>query len=141
MQRAKPGLHALLCLKIRNYLKDMNRVYLVFLILLFPILFLRAQEENVQLTADMQSSYVLYISPSCPFCQKVLRFCEENQISLKLKNLLEEEKYRTELIEKGGKLQVPALEFAGKILYESDLIIHHIMMNLQEDFEDELDQE
>lgn len=68
----------------------------------------------------------LFYFPSCPFCQKVLKFCEENRVELSLCNTRENSDYREELIRKGGKGQVPALEIEGKILYESNEIINYL---------------
>jgi len=69
------------------------------------------------------SDLVLYYFPSCPFCQKVLRFINDSNIKVTLKNTSEKEEYRQELIKVGGKPQVPCLFIDGKPLYESDDII------------------
>jgi len=69
------------------------------------------------------SSLTLYYFPSCPFCQKVLRFIQDHKIKVTLKNIHEKEEYRQELIKSGGMAQVPCLFIDGKPLYESDDII------------------
>lgn len=69
---------------------------------------------------------VLFYFASCPFCQKVLSFCDQNQIDLVLRDIQKDPKAKQELIELGGKKQVPALKVDGKILYESDAIIQYL---------------
>ncbi len=77
--------------------------------------------------------FLLYYLPTCPFCQKVLDFLKEHDDKLKitLKSISEEENL-SELMEKGGKRQVPFLidtdeDFA---LYESDDIIEYLRKRL-----------
>ena len=66
---------------------------------------------------------VLYYKPTCPFCQKVLNFLEENNLDVPLKNVDEDHKAREELLHLGGKTQVPCLFIDGKPLFESGDII------------------
>ncbi len=75
------------------------------------------------------SEYVLYYKPTCPYCQKVLKFMEMRCIELPLKNTLEPG-VREELVEIGGKPQVPCLVIDGKALYESSDIIAYMRENL-----------
>lgn len=67
----------------------------------------------------------LYYKAECPFCQKVLRFMEKNDIELELKDIHEEEN-KEFLIEEGGMNQVPCLFIDGKAMYESDDIIEFL---------------
>lgn len=69
------------------------------------------------------SHLTLYHKPGCPYCQKVITFTQQNGISVLLKNRDENLKIRQELIDIGGKPQVPCLVIDGKALYESDDII------------------
>ncbi len=71
----------------------------------------------------------LYHQEFCPYCRKVLHFMEAENIKLNLKNVFEKAEYRQELISKGGKSQVPALEIDGKIMYESNDIIQWLKEN------------
>lgn len=66
---------------------------------------------------------VLYHYQSCPFCVKVRRYMERQGIELPMKDIRLDPDARRELLEKGGKTQVPALLIDGQILYESDDII------------------
>ena len=72
----------------------------------------------------------LYQFPTCPYCQKVLRFMAEHALDIPRKDTRQEPDARTELIQLGGKSQVPALAIDGAILYESDAIIDWLRANL-----------
>lgn len=69
---------------------------------------------------------ILFYFAACPFCQKVLSFCEEQQIYLEKKDISIDLSARDELLRLGGKKQVPALQVDGEILYESDAIIAYL---------------
>ena len=71
----------------------------------------------------------LFFKSTCPFCQKVLKFMDENDIHLPLKDILADPSIREELVTKGGSQQVPALEIDGEIMYESDDIIEYLKKN------------
>lgn len=70
----------------------------------------------------------LYYKPSCPFCQRVLQTAENLGIEFELKDISESDDFSTELIERGGKRQVPYLVDAknGVEMYESSDIIDHL---------------
>lgn len=69
----------------------------------------------------------LFYFSSCPFCQKVLRFLEEKNERIVLRNTQEDPQAKGELLARGGKTQVPALGLEdGSILYESDAIISYL---------------
>lgn len=65
----------------------------------------------------------LFVGTMCKYCKKVENFLEENNIKLPIVNIQENSDALTELIEKGGKRQVPCLYHDGNYLYESDDII------------------
>ncbi len=56
---------------------------------------------------------------------------QDHDIEIQMKNILDHPKYRQELLEIGGKTQVPCLIIDGKALYESDDIIQWMKNNLQ----------
>ncbi len=66
---------------------------------------------------------VLYSMATCPFCLKVLAYMKKNNIEVVVKDTLLNQAYRQELLEIGGKTQVPCLVIDGKALYESEDII------------------
>ncbi|MCA9366611.1 glutathione S-transferase N-terminal domain-containing protein [Candidatus Kaiserbacteria bacterium] len=70
----------------------------------------------------------LYFKPTCPFCAKVRATLEELQLEVELKDITADDAIRAELIEKGGKGQVPYLidSEAGVAMYESGDIIAHL---------------
>ena len=68
------------------------------------------------------SELKLYYLPTCPYCQKVLRFMNENGIIIDTYATTEPEN-RDFLLCEGGKNQVPCLFVDGTALYESDDII------------------
>ena len=72
----------------------------------------------------------LYYKSTCPYCAKVLNFMRQNKIELSLKNTAESPVIKQELLEVGGKPQVPCLVIDGKAKYESDDIIVWMKDNL-----------
>ena len=73
--------------------------------------------------------YQLYVGTVCRFCKKVENFMEENNINIPLVNINEDRQAMLELMEKGGKRQVPCLYHDGEYLYESDDIIAFLKEN------------
>ena len=73
----------------------------------------------------------LYSNPNCPFCQRVTQIAENLNIDLEVKDVSEDENAQSELMEKGGKDQVPFLVDAEKdvSMYESNDIIEYIREN------------
>lgn len=51
--------------------------------------------------------HTLYYKKSCPYCQKVLRFMQDNKINLDMRDTLQPGN-QNDLIHIGGKKQVPA---------------------------------
>lgn len=77
----------------------------------------------------------LYQFEACPFCVKVRRFLKSQGVRLDLRDA-KQEPARTELLEGGGKLQVPCLKIPqGKNpphwLYESSDIISYLKTELR----------
>ncbi|MDU1316720.1 glutathione S-transferase N-terminal domain-containing protein [Anaerococcus hydrogenalis] len=69
------------------------------------------------------SDYKLFVGTACPHCRKVENFLEENDIKIDIVNINEDRDAMMELIQKGGKRQVPCLFHDGEYLYESNDII------------------
>ncbi|MBF0199803.1 MAG: glutathione S-transferase N-terminal domain-containing protein [Desulfamplus sp.] len=72
---------------------------------------------------------ILYYAPNCPFCAKVTSFMEKNNITIKMVDRDWSKENHRELINLGGKPQVPCLSIDGKPLYESDDIIEWLKKN------------
>ena len=70
----------------------------------------------------------LFYKPTCPYCQRVLGEAEEMGIKMNLKDISADEAVAAELIEVGGKRQVPYLvdEERGESMYESGDIIEYL---------------
>ncbi|MBP9760258.1 MAG: glutathione S-transferase N-terminal domain-containing protein [Candidatus Pacebacteria bacterium] len=71
--------------------------------------------------------YILYTSPACPYCKKVEAFMHEQGIAYEERSIVNAE-YRDELIDKGGKMQVPFLVDTEHTvsMYESDDMIEYL---------------
>ena len=73
---------------------------------------------------------ILYMFETCPFCRKVIREIEdEGRNDIEYRDIHKNGEYRRELVEIGGKEQVPCLVIDGKPLYESDDIIKWLRDN------------
>jgi len=72
----------------------------------------------------------LYVKTGCPYCAKVLTVGEELKLSFDEKNIADPA-VAAELIEKGGKRQVPYLidSDANVEMYESDDIVAYLHEN------------
>ena len=70
---------------------------------------------------------ILYTKTMCPYCRKVLDKVEELGITIDERNMADP-KNLAELMEKGGKRQVPFLvdEERGVSMYESDDIVEYL---------------
>lgn len=75
------------------------------------------------------SDYKLFVGTICPYCQKVENFMEENDIKIEVINIEHDRDAMRDLIENGGKRQVPCLYHDGEYLYESDDIIEFLREN------------
>ena len=70
---------------------------------------------------------VLFHFEACPYCQKVRRYITEKGIAGVIeKDIRLNETYKAELIQLGGKAQVPCLLIDGEPIYESDDIIEFL---------------
>ena len=70
---------------------------------------------------------LLYTKKGCPFCEKVLSAAGKLGITVHERNIADEENLK-ELMEKGGKRQVPFLidTDANISIYESDDIVKYL---------------
>ena len=73
----------------------------------------------------------LYYKETCPFSQRVLQIAENLGVEFDLKDIEDSEDIVAELVEKGGKRQVPYLVDTDKdvAMYESNDIIDYIRDN------------
>jgi glutaredoxin 3 len=71
----------------------------------------------------------LYYFPSCPYCRLVLDCLGRLDLEIPMRNTQSETGARDELLEIGGKSQVPCLVIDGKPLYESSDIVTWLEAN------------
>ena len=77
-------------------------------------------------TAGAPLELKLYMFPSCPFCQKVLRAADRLGMNLPLADIHEDPVARDTLKSVGGRTTVPCLFINGQPLYESDDIVAYL---------------
>ncbi len=70
----------------------------------------------------------LYYKQTCPFSARVLQVADNLQVTLELKDVAEDSVFEQEMLEKGGKSQVPFLVDSerGVSMYDSNDIIEHL---------------
>lgn len=73
----------------------------------------------------------LFYKPTCPFCRRTIAVVERLGLEVEMKDITADEAIATELVEHGGKRQVPYLVDTDKdvAMYESDDIIKHLQDN------------
>jgi glutaredoxin 3 len=71
----------------------------------------------------------LYYFPSCPYCRLVLDCLGRLGLEIPMRDIRLEPGARDDLLEIGGKGQVPCLVIDGKPLYESDDIVRWLQAN------------
>ena len=74
----------------------------------------------------MATRYLLYIRPTCLYCQDVLSFMDEHGISIPTVNISKDAEALETLRTVGGKVQVPCLFIDGEPMYESQDIIRYL---------------
>lgn len=76
------------------------------------------------------TNLALYYMPQCPFCKKVLRIKDELGQEFELRDIVENDNSREELIAGGGKKTVPCLQIADgdniQWMYESSDICDYL---------------
>ncbi|HET6345716.1 MAG TPA: glutaredoxin [Myxococcota bacterium] len=68
----------------------------------------------------------LYMFPSCPYCQRVLRRAKELGLALPQRNIRQDHQALQELQRVGGKTTVPCLFINGQPMYESLDIVRYL---------------
>ena len=73
----------------------------------------------------------LYYFPSCPYCRLVLDWLGRLNLEIPMRDIRSEAGARDDLLEIGGKGQVPCLVIDGKPLYESGDIVRWLQANAE----------
>jgi len=72
---------------------------------------------------EYRPQLLLYYTPTCPYSMKVVRFLNSIHKKIALVDVRNNPQAKRELIEYGGKSQIPCLFIDEKPLYEADKII------------------
>ncbi|MCF2907604.1 glutathione S-transferase N-terminal domain-containing protein [Pseudoalteromonas sp. DL2-H2.2] len=110
------------------------RMLLGSLILVFDFIFTprsKKRPADAQAKLDAQTANLkLYQFKGCPFCVKVRRAAKREGLKLETRDAMNNQVYRQELQEQGGKIKVPCLriEEQNKVtwLYESNDIVAYL---------------
>jgi glutaredoxin len=110
------------------------RIVLGFVLVTLDKLFsprpLKITEDQKQSILNNSKSLELFEFNACPFCIKVRRFMKKNNINIDLKDAKNDLEQRNELLNNGGKIQVPCLKISKnestQWLYESSDIIKYL---------------
>ena len=85
----------------------------------------------VTLKDGREADLELFKFDSCPFCVRVLSAIKQQGIEgIRMRDTMREPNANAELIERGGKRQVPCLFIDGKPLYESGDIVNWLSENV-----------
>ena len=87
---------------------------------------------DLQQQIDQQTTGLsLYQFKACPFCIKVRRTFKRHSLKVETRDAKNDEQFRQELLEQGGKVKVPCLrieESEGEVswLYDSNAIVEYL---------------
>lgn len=71
----------------------------------------------------------LFFTQFCPHCVGCKEFIEENNLNVELMDATTDQEIKKELLEVGGKLQVPMLSIDDKPMFESSDILNWLKEN------------
>ena len=63
---------------------------------------------------------IIYSTPTCPYCQQVKEFLDQNKIKYKDIDVSTDEKAAKEMIEKSKQMGVPVIDIDGQIIIGFD---------------------
>ncbi len=79
--------------------------------------------SNSNLNQDVKIPYIiLYTKTGCPWGTQVINFLTGLNIPFEERNMLENDAYRIEAMEKSGQWKCPTLDINGHILSDSDVV-------------------
>lgn len=104
--------------------------------LTMPAALVRAEDQQTKIDAHTRKMAV-YQYRMCPFCMKLRKVMHRKSLNIELRDARWDENWRGELINHGGKAQVPCLRIEAQDgtvqwMYESSAIIAY----LEEQFPD-----
>lgn len=69
------------------------------------------------------TNLILYIGGGCPYCTKVQKFLQDNQLTVPVVDVWENEEEFEKMKRLAGSTQVPCLQYDNEFMLESDDII------------------
>jgi len=107
----------------------LGRLILIIDYLTRPKKIIRIESQQIKID-EILKNHSLYQFHACPFCVKIRRYLRKNSLNIDIRDAKNDKKYRSELKELGGKIQVPCLRIENNNniiwLYESNDIINYI---------------
>jgi glutaredoxin 3 len=79
--------------------------------------------ESKHSSSSKKPTLMLYYSPSCPYCAKVINHLKKMGKTVPMTNVQQYPKKREELKKIGGRGTIPCLIINKKAMYESQVII------------------
>lgn len=88
-------------------------------------------KKNASSTHTVVPGLVLYYYASCPFCRRVRQHIQQQGWVIEERDVLQDSGWRKELMEGGGKTQVPCLKIespdaSANWMYESMDIVNYL---------------
>lgn len=80
-------------------------------------------EENNQPQADVsddQKKVIVYSTPTCPYCNMVKEYLDDNNIEYENMDVSKDEKAAEDMVEKSGQMGVPVIDARGQIIVGFD---------------------
>lgn len=72
----------------------------------------------------------VYYSDNCPHCTGIIDYVRENNVDVELVDSSRNLKLQKEIMDIGGKMQVPMMSIDGEAMYESKDILKWIKENM-----------
>jgi glutaredoxin len=95
---------------------------------------IKISDEQMSMIKEKVKGHELYEFQACPFCIKVKRFMKKNNIQIPHRDAKNDETFRKELLENGGRVKVPCLKIikaeGTEWLYESNDIMAYFEKNI-----------
>ena len=79
-----------------------------------------SEEEIMPAKKSDKPKVLVYSTPTCPFCKMAKEFLKDKKIAFKDLNVAEDDKARSDMIEKSGQMGVPVLDINGTIIIGFD---------------------
>lgn len=71
---------------------------------------------------------IIYTKTGCPWCRDALAFLRDKKVPFEEREVLSNENYFRELVEKSGQTKTPTLDLAGEILADTDAVAIEVFL-------------